>query len=80
MPTEIRRSSPQIVVHRNAPGVSPFSIATVTAFVILHLVTGVTLARSHTGPAVEASTFATLDDEAKCAAELKQPEPALPYD
>jgi hypothetical protein len=80
MPTEIRRSPPRIVVRRNALGVSPFSIATVTAFVILHLVTGVTLARSHAGPALEISAFAALDDEAKCPVELKQPEPALPYD
>jgi hypothetical protein len=80
MPTEIRRSTPQIVIRRNALSVSPLAIATMTAFVILHLVTGVTLARSHPSPAIEASTFAALDDEAKCPAEVKQPEPPLPYD
>jgi hypothetical protein len=38
------------------------------------------LERSHASPRVETSAFAALDDEAKCAAEVKQPEPSLPYD
>jgi hypothetical protein len=80
MPTEIRRSNPQNVVRSKAFGVGPLSIATMTAFAILHLLTGVTLARSHASPTIEASTFAALDDEAKCPADVKQPEPPLPYD
>jgi len=80
MPTEIRRSIPRIIAHSKALSVSPLTIAAVIAFVILHLVSGVMLEHSHASPRVETSAFAALDDEAKCAAEVKQPEPSLPYD
>jgi hypothetical protein len=56
-------------------------IATLVAFVILHLVSGIMLERSHASPAAaEASPFAVLDDDAKCPAEVKQQEVSLPYD
>jgi hypothetical protein len=79
MPTEMRRSIPHVIVHSRVLSVSPLTIAAVIAFVILHLVSGVLLERSHASPTVEPSAFAALDDEAKCPAEVKQPEP-LPYD
>jgi hypothetical protein len=80
MPTEMRRSIPQVIVHSRVFSVSPLTIAAMIAFVILHLVSGVLLERSHASPTVEPSAFAALDDEAKCPAEVKQPEPPLPYD
>jgi hypothetical protein len=79
MPTEIRHSIPQTIAHSKAFSISPLTIATMAAFVMLHLVSGVLLERSHASQTAETSAFAALDDEAKCAAEVKQPEP-LPYD
>jgi hypothetical protein len=79
MPTEMRRSIPQVTVPSRVFGVSPLTIAATIAFVFLHFVSGVMLERSHASPTVETSAFAALDDEAKCPAEAKQPEP-LPYD
>jgi hypothetical protein len=80
MPTEIRRSILQIIAHSKTCSASPFTIAAVIAFVILHLISGVMLERSHASTPVAASAFAALDDEAKCPAEVKQQEPSLPYD
>jgi hypothetical protein len=80
MPTEMGRSIPQVIVHSKVFSVSPLTIGAMIAFVILHLVSGVLLERSHASPTVEPSAFAALDDEAKCPAEVKQPEPPLPYD
>jgi hypothetical protein len=54
-------------------------VATI-AFVVLHLVSGALLERSHARPAAEPSAFAALDGEAKCSAEMPEPKPALPYD
>jgi hypothetical protein len=59
--------------------VSPLTIAATIAFVVLHLVSGVLLERSQASPA-EPSALAALDDEAKCPAEIRPPEPSLPYD
>jgi hypothetical protein len=80
MPIEIKPSTPQNVVRAKTSGVSPLTIAATIAFVILHLVSGVMLERSHASPTVEASALSALDDDAKCPAEVKQPEPPLPYD
>jgi hypothetical protein len=60
--------------------VSPLTIAATIAFVVLHLVSGALLERSHASPAAEPSAFAALDEEAKCSAEAPEPKPALPYD
>ena len=68
------------MVRAKAPGVSPLTIAATIAFVILHLVSGVMLERSHASPTVEASALAMLDNDAKCSAKVKQHEPSLPYD
>jgi hypothetical protein len=54
-------------------------LATV-AITILHLVSGVLLERSHASSAIEPPALAVLDDEATCSAEVRPPEPALPYD
>jgi hypothetical protein len=80
MPTEIRRSTRQIVVRAKVFSISPFTIAAMTAFVILHLVSGVMLEHSHASPTVASSALAALDDEAKCPAEVKPLPPSLPYD
>jgi hypothetical protein len=69
MPTEIKRSIPGIIAHSKALSVSPLTIAAVIAFVILHLVSGVMLERSHASPRVETSAFAALDDEVRSGSE-----------
>jgi hypothetical protein len=69
MPTEIKRSIPRIIAHSKALSVSPLTIAAVIAFVILHLVSGVMLERSHASPRVETSAFAALDDEVRSGSE-----------
>jgi hypothetical protein len=84
MPTEITRAPTPIVGRskklKGSPlMVSPLTIAATIAFVVLHLVSGVLLERSQASPA-EPSALAALDDEAKCPAEIRPPEPSLPYD
>jgi hypothetical protein len=49
-------------------------------FVVLHLVSGVMLERSHARPAIEPAALAALDDEVKCPAEPRRREPSLPND
>jgi hypothetical protein len=89
MPTEITRASTPIAGRSRTPEVtpkvsprtvSPLTIAATIAFVVLHLVSGVLLERSQASPAAEPSALAALDDEAKCPAEIRPPEPSLPYD
>ena len=85
MPTEITRASTSIVgrstmLEGRPLRVGPLTVAATIAFVVLHLVSGVLLERSHASPAVEPSAFAALDDEARCPAEMPEPRPALPYD
>jgi hypothetical protein len=60
--------------------VSPLTLAATVAFVVLHLVSGALLERSHASPAAEPSAFAALDEEANCSAEAPEPKLALPYD
>jgi hypothetical protein len=60
--------------------ISPLAAAATVLFVVLHLVSGVMLERSHARPAIEPATFAALDDEMKCPAEPRQREPSLPND
>jgi hypothetical protein len=64
----------------SAVRVSPLTIAATIAFVVLHLVSGALLERSHASPAAELSALGALDEEAKCSAETPEPKPALPYD
>src|ERR1700710_1590075 len=104
MPTEITRAPtpivgrsrrPEVTPNVNPLTVSPLTIAATIAFVVLHLVSGVLLERSHASPAAEPSALAALDnkafhgevlhnealdDEAKCPAEIRPPQPSLPYD
>ena len=80
MPTEIRSAPAPVVGRSRASNISPFAIAATAAFVILHLVSGVMLERSHASPTIVPSGYAALDDEAQCPAEAKQPERSLPYD
>lgn len=94
MPTEITRASTPIIGRSRTPEVTPkvspltvslLTIAATIAFVVLHLVSGVLLERSQASPAAEPSALAALhdgalDDEAKCPAEIRPPEPSLPYD
>ena len=80
MPTEIRLAPDPVIGRSRASKVSPFAIAATAAFVILHLVSGVMLERSHASPTIVPPGFAALDDEATCPAEARQPERSLPYD
>jgi hypothetical protein len=72
MPTEIRRSTP-VIGHSKVRDISPLSISplavTATAlFVVLHLVSGVMLARSQARPAIEPAASAAPADEVTCSA------------
>jgi hypothetical protein len=78
MPTEITRPSLQPIERSSAPSIGPLAIAAALALV-LHIASGVMLDRSHASPAI-APAFAGLDDEAMCPAQVRQPEPSLPYD
>ena len=85
MPTEITRASTSIVgrstmLEGRPLRVGPLTVAATIAFVVLHLVSGVLLERSHASPAVEPSAFDALDGEAKCSVEMPEPRPVLPYD
>ena len=80
MPTEIRSAPAPVIGRCKASSISPLAIAATAAFVILHLVSGVMLERSHASPTTLPSGYAVLDDEAKCPAEAMQPERSLPYD
>ena len=80
MPTEIRSASAPPIGRSKASDISPLAIAATVAFVILHLVSGVMLERSHASPTISPSGFAILDDEATCPTEATQPERSLPYD
>jgi hypothetical protein len=80
MPTEVRSASAPIIGRSKASNISPFAVAATAAFVVLHLVSGVMLERSHASPTIASSAYAALDDEAKCPAEARQPERFLPYD
>jgi hypothetical protein len=53
-------------------GVSPLTIVVTLGFVVLHLVSGVMLDRSHASPAIEPAAFAALEDQVKCSAEARQ--------
>jgi hypothetical protein len=64
----------------NALSISPPAVAATVLFVVLHLVSGIMLERSHARPAIEPTAFAALDDEVKCPAEARQREPSFPND
>jgi hypothetical protein len=50
------------------------------AFVLLHLVSGIMVDRSHANPAMASAAVVALDDDAICSADTQQPKQALPYD
>jgi hypothetical protein len=64
----------------NPISISPLAVAATLLFVVLHLVSGVMLERSHARPAIEPAAFAALDDEVTCLAQPRQREPSLPKD
>jgi hypothetical protein len=85
MPTEITRATAPVIGHSrvrdiNPLRISPLAVAATLLFVVLHLVSGVMLERSHARPAIEPAALAALDDEAKCPAEATLREPSLPND
>jgi hypothetical protein len=47
---------------------------------MLHLLGGVIVEHSQAGERIEPQAFAAPDDDAKCAAEPRPPEPTTPYD
>jgi hypothetical protein len=85
MPTEITRATAPVIGHSrvrdiNPLRISPLAVAATLLFVVLHLVSGVMLERSHARPAIEPAALAALDDEATCPAEARRREPSLPND
>ena len=80
MPTEIDQAAGPANGYSRTPSVGPLAILATVAITILHLVSGVMLERSHASSAIEPPALAVLDDEATCSAEVRPPEPALPYD
>jgi hypothetical protein len=83
MPTEIRRPSARIIQQARKPEAPPFNLTLIGVIAILtfvlHLATGAVLDRSHASQ-LASTSFGAAGDEAVCASEAKQPEPALPYD
>jgi hypothetical protein len=63
-----------------ALSISPLAAAATVLFVVLHLVSGVMLERSHARPSIEPAALAALDDEVKCPTEARRREPSLPKD
>ncbi len=81
MPTEITRLSAPATRHYRERRIDPLTIAAIALFVLLHLVSGVMLERSHARAGLEVPSLAALDDEATtCASAVKPETPALPYD
>lgn len=79
MPTKTTSASAPVIGHTKVAGVGPLAIAAALALV-LHLVSGMMLDRSHASPGAEPATSAASDDQAMCATETIRPEPSLPYD
>ena len=80
MPTEIRRSSAQIIEQARAPQLSLTLVGIIAALTfVLHLATGAVLHRSHASP-IAPTVVGTADDRAICVSEAKPLERALPYD
>jgi hypothetical protein len=84
MPTEIRRSfvpntEAPTTSDARPPSITPLAIIAILAFV-LHLAMGAVLDRSHASPIMASASVGASDDETRCAAEAKPPEPVLPYD
>jgi len=83
MPTEIRRSSAQIIEQARAPEAPRLSLTLVGIIAaltfVLHLATGAVLYRSHASP-IAPTVVGTAGDRALCVSEAKPLERALPYD
>ncbi len=60
--------------------ISPLAVAATLLFVVLHLVSGVMLERSHARPAIEPAVSAASDDGVTCARDVSAREPSLPND
>ena len=85
MPTEIRYSSAPVIGHSkvrdvNPLSISPLAVAATVLFVVLHLVSGVMLARSYARPAIEPAASAAPGDEVTCSAEASKRELSFPND
>ena len=83
MPTEIGRPSAQTIEQPRAPDTPPLSIALLGVIavltLVLHLVTGAVLYRSHAGQ-IAPTLAGAAGDPTVCASEAKPLERALPYD
>jgi hypothetical protein len=60
--------------------ISPLAVAATLLFVVLHLVSGVMLERSHARPAIELAASVASDDGVMCATDVSAREPSLPND
>jgi hypothetical protein len=85
MPTEIRYSSAPVIGRSKVRDINPLSIrplavAATVSFVVLHLVSGVMLARSHARPTIEPAAFAAPGDEVTCSTAASKREPSFPND
>ena len=84
MPTEIRRPSVPGTENPTTSDARPLSITALAIIAILalvlHLAMGAVLDRSHASPTVASTAVGESDDETRCPAETKPPEPELPYD
>jgi hypothetical protein len=80
MPTDIRRPSSPGIGRSRTPRLTLPTIVITMAFVLLHLVSGIMVDRSHASPAMASAAVVALDDDATCSADVQQPKPALPYD
>jgi hypothetical protein len=84
MPTQTRRSfvpntEAPTTFDARPPSITPLATIAILAFV-LHLAMGAVLDRSHAGPTIASAAVGASDDETRCAAEAKPPEPVLPHD
>jgi hypothetical protein len=77
MPTEIAPAPGLAAGHSKTPSIRALAIAGALALV-LHLVSGIMLTRSHASPAIGPAAFAASDDETMCMPETRPP--PLPYD
>ncbi len=79
MPIKITHSVPQVAPGPRTSGLNSLAIAAI-ALATLHIVIGITLERSHAGPAQEVSALDEVNGDVKCSTETERQERTLPYD
>jgi hypothetical protein len=79
MPTKTTPASAQSTGRSKVPSIAPLAIAAALAMV-LHLVSGIMLNRSHASPGIEPAASAAAGEELTCTTETRPQESSLPYD